>query len=67
MSRPRVVVWGEASVDGRITVAPNVLLLFGDERWPGSRDTNAQERLIRLHTPQAMLEGSGSFVLGNAE
>jgi len=32
MNRPRVVMFGEASVDGRLTLAPDVLLLFGDER-----------------------------------
>jgi 2,5-diamino-6-(ribosylamino)-4(3H)-pyrimidinone 5'-phosphate reductase len=67
VERPRVVVFGEASLDGRITLAPDVLLLFGDARWPACGETNAQERLIRLHAPQALLEGSGSFVLEGAE
>jgi len=32
MDRPKVVVLGEVSVDGRLTEAPGVLLLYGDER-----------------------------------
>ncbi len=67
MARPRVVVFGESSLDGRITLAPDVLLLFGDPRWPTGGGEDAQERLIRLHGPQALLEGSGSFVLEGME
>lgn len=65
LKRPRVVVYGEASVDGRITPAPDVLLLFGDERWPTTDEPAGLERLLLLHNPQAMLEGSGSFVSEN--
>jgi 2,5-diamino-6-(ribosylamino)-4(3H)-pyrimidinone 5'-phosphate reductase len=69
MSRPRVVVHSLASVDGRITLAPNVLLLYGDERWQavaGSSD-EVYERLKLAYKPQVFLEGSGSFVPSNAE
>ncbi len=63
MKRPEVIVYAESSVDGRITVAPDVLLLFGDDRWPSAGDpSEALAELRRLHSPQAILEGSGSFV-----
>jgi riboflavin biosynthesis pyrimidine reductase len=74
MSRPRVVVFGQASLDGRITLGRDVLLLpWGDsaeaaERWSelngGSRAV--QERLEALHSPGAYLEGSESFVKSSA-
>ena len=68
MDRPRVVVYGEASVDGRITLAPDVLLLFGDDRWPCSgTPSEALSEILTIHAPQAMLEGSGSFVLPGSE
>ena len=69
VNRPRVVVHAVASVDGRITLAPDVLLLYGDERWKavaGSSD-DVYERLKLTHEPQAFLEGSGSFVASNTE
>ena len=69
MNRPKVVVHGIASVDGRLTLAPDVLLLYGDERWQavaGSTD-DVYERDKLTHKPQVILEGSGSFVSNNAE
>jgi hypothetical protein len=33
MDRPKIVVHQTASVDGKLITAPDVLLLFGDERW----------------------------------
>jgi hypothetical protein len=33
MDRLKIVVHQTASVDGKLTTAPGVLLLFGDERW----------------------------------
>lgn len=67
MVRPRVVIYAEASLDGRITVAPDALLLFGDERWPSPGEPNPSlKRVLETHSPQAMLEGSGSFVLPDA-
>jgi riboflavin biosynthesis pyrimidine reductase len=65
MTRPRVIVHSVASVDGRMTISPDTLLLFGDERWQavaGSGD-DAYQRIKALYAPQAMLEGSGSFML----
>ncbi|TEU16101.1 MAG: deaminase [Anaerolineales bacterium] len=69
MNRPRVVTHAVASVDGRITLAPDVLLLYGDERWQaiaGSSD-DVYERLKLTYKPQVFLEGSGSFVLSSTE
>ncbi len=71
MSRPRVIVAATASVDGRLTLAPDVLLLYGavDERWQavaGSSD-EVYKRLEFTYKPQVFLEGSGSFVTESAE
>jgi 2,5-diamino-6-(ribosylamino)-4(3H)-pyrimidinone 5'-phosphate reductase len=63
MSVPKVVTFATASVDGRIAVSPDVLLLWGDERWQALGEPGeALEWLKRTHQPQATLEGSGSFV-----
>jgi 2,5-diamino-6-(ribosylamino)-4(3H)-pyrimidinone 5'-phosphate reductase len=62
-----VVTYSVASLDGRITVAPGVLLLHGDERWSevaGTEDGLARVRA--LYAPEATLEGSGSFVAEGA-
>lgn len=68
MERPRVVVYAEASLDGRITVAPDVLLLFGDDRWPcAGNPSEALAQIREIHSPTANLEGSGSFVLPESE
>ncbi|MBM4461590.1 MAG: deaminase [Chloroflexi bacterium] len=65
MNRPKVVVLSEVSVDGRLAVSRDRLLLYGDERWnaiatPGQ--VNVFELLRSIHKPEATLEGSGSFV-----
>jgi 2,5-diamino-6-(ribosylamino)-4(3H)-pyrimidinone 5'-phosphate reductase len=68
VDRPKVVVYGVASVDGRLTLAPDVLLLVGDERWEavaGSSDVYAW--LKATHKPQSFLEGSNSLVLPGTE
>ncbi|WP_051304014.1 dihydrofolate reductase family protein [Calidithermus chliarophilus] len=69
MERPKVVVHNVASLDGRITVAPGVLLLRGDERWSAvaGSDEDAYERVKALYHPEVLLEGSGSFVPPGAE
>jgi 2,5-diamino-6-(ribosylamino)-4(3H)-pyrimidinone 5'-phosphate reductase len=62
MDKPRVVVYGEASADGRITISPGVLLLHGDDRWniaAGRSDSYAT--LLQTYKPQAFLEGSLSL------
>jgi riboflavin biosynthesis pyrimidine reductase len=65
MHRPKVVIVNEASVDGRLAVSREVLLLYGDKRWKAigaSRDFDVFEWLKTVHRPQATLEGSGSLV-----
>ncbi|MBN1886782.1 MAG: dihydrofolate reductase family protein [Thermoflexales bacterium] len=67
MNRPQVVIFSTASVDGRLTLASNVMLLYGDERWPSTSGSSmAYNWLQHTHKPQATLEGSGSFVPENA-
>jgi 2,5-diamino-6-(ribosylamino)-4(3H)-pyrimidinone 5'-phosphate reductase len=74
MKRPKVIVINTASIDGKIAISPDSPLLFGDERWqviegwsPASESTGAYDQLKRIHSPQATLEGSGSFVPESAE
>jgi 2,5-diamino-6-(ribosylamino)-4(3H)-pyrimidinone 5'-phosphate reductase len=69
MARPKVVVLNSASVDGRVAVSPDMLLLHGDERWraieewsPVPAPSSVFEALKFIHRPQATLEGSGSFL-----
>jgi 2,5-diamino-6-(ribosylamino)-4(3H)-pyrimidinone 5'-phosphate reductase len=65
INRPKTIVFSQASLDGRLTIAPEVLLLYGDARWQaiaGSAD-DVYARLMRQYQPQALLEGSGSLVL----
>ncbi len=64
--RPKVVTYGLASVDGKITLSPDTLLLFGDPRWEalaGSTPGSSYQWLKATHLPTAMLEGSGSLIL----
>jgi len=74
MNRPKVVVLNSASVDGRIAVSPDVLLLYGDKRWQAIEEwslvpesSSFFEWLKFKHKPQATLEGSGSFLREGAE
>ncbi len=63
MSKPKVVTFTVASIDGRIAVSPDVLLLWGDARWQAlGESSEAFEWLKLTHQPGATLEGSGSFV-----
>lgn len=64
MNRPRVVTFNLPSVDGRLTLAPGVNLMAGDERWAAVIDGIGDPYLWarELHDPQLLLEGSGSFV-----
>lgn len=66
MSRPRIVTYNLASVDGRLTLAPGVSLMAGDERWTAltSGLGDPYEWVREQHDPQVILEGSGSFLAG---
>ena len=63
MSRPRVVTLNVASADGRLTPAPGVNLMSGDESWTAMTadlgDPYAWAR--ETHRPDLLLEGRGSF------
>ncbi len=65
MANPRLIVHNIASVDGRLTLAPDVLLLYGDPRWAAAAGPSEgiYSRLMDKYHPQALLEGSGSLVL----
>jgi hypothetical protein len=66
MDRPKVIFYGGASLDGKIAISPEKLLMFGDERWTsieGSSQFDVFEWLRLVHNPQANLEGSGSFIV----
>jgi 2,5-diamino-6-(ribosylamino)-4(3H)-pyrimidinone 5'-phosphate reductase len=68
MSRPKVVICTTASVDGRIAVSRDRLLLWGDERWQAiDQGSEVLDGLKSIHKPQATLEGSGSFVRDDDE
>ncbi len=65
MKRPTVIVLNSASLDGKIAVSSDKLLLYGDERWAAIEGRDRFDIfawLKAIHTPQATLEGSGSFV-----
>jgi 2,5-diamino-6-(ribosylamino)-4(3H)-pyrimidinone 5'-phosphate reductase len=63
--KPRVIMHSVVSVDGRLTTAPGVLLLFGDPRWTAvaGDGSDVYPRLMAEHQPGALLEGSGSLVV----
>lgn len=65
MNRPKIITHALASLDGKITIAPDTLLLFGDARWEKAAGPSdgVYRRIMETHKPQAMLEGSGSLVL----
>jgi 2,5-diamino-6-(ribosylamino)-4(3H)-pyrimidinone 5'-phosphate reductase len=66
--RPTVITFDTASLDGRLTIAPDVLLLYGDERWPVTEDSSgAYRQILDTFKPQVTLEGSGSFILEGME
>jgi 2,5-diamino-6-(ribosylamino)-4(3H)-pyrimidinone 5'-phosphate reductase len=63
MSRPKVVTFNVASLDGRIAASRDRLLLWGDERWRALGEEGEAYRWLKsMHAPQANLEGSGSLV-----
>ena len=69
MALPKVVVYGQCSVDGRITFGRDVLLMpwgasaEAARRWGVLAGPEpAQDRIARMHSPGAYLEGADSFV-----
>ena len=69
MKRPQVIIINTASVDGKLAISPERPLLYGDEQWqaieewsPADESTSAYDQVKHIHSPQATLEGSGSFV-----
>lgn len=64
MTRPRVVTFNLVSVDGRLTLAPGVNLMSGDERWETVIKGIGDPYIWawQTHDPQLLLEGSGSFL-----
>ena len=58
MNRPRVIMHSVVSVDGRLTTAPGVLLLFGDPRWSAvaGDSSDVYARLMADYQPTALLE-----------
>jgi 2,5-diamino-6-(ribosylamino)-4(3H)-pyrimidinone 5'-phosphate reductase len=68
MDKPKVISYTLASIDGRITLSPETLLLFGDARWEAAAGNSEEvySRIFSQFKPGALLEGSGSFVLPNS-
>lgn len=62
MGRVRVIAHNVASLDGKLASAPGSVLLFGDPKFCSVADGTSYERLMRDYRPDAILEGSGSFV-----
>jgi riboflavin biosynthesis pyrimidine reductase len=63
MPRPRVIAHNVASLDGRITVAPNTLLVAGEPRWSAiAGSAGGYGRIMQRYRPEVILEGSGSLV-----
>ncbi|MHB1294700.1 MAG: dihydrofolate reductase family protein [Anaerolineae bacterium] len=68
MDRPKVVSLGVVSLDGRLTLGPDVVLLYGDARWEAVAGTSSVEDWLKtIHQPTAMLEGSNSLVAPGSE
>jgi riboflavin biosynthesis pyrimidine reductase len=66
MNRPTVTVHAHASVDGRLTLASDVILLYGDPRWEAvTGNYDPYPDIFARVQPQAVLEGSGSFAPDN--
>ena len=70
MNRPKVVIVSSASLDGRVTLSSDTLLLYGDERWQKLEESgnfDVFKWLKSEHKPGATLEGSNSFILDGTE
>ena len=63
MGRVRVIVHNVASLDGKLAGGPGSVLLWGDPKFCAVAGTGTRyERLMEDYRPDAILEGSGSFV-----
>jgi len=69
VNRPRIITYNMSSLDGRLTLAPGVSLLTGDRRWKAltSGFDDPYDWVRQTHDPQVLLEGSGSFLAGDAK
>ena len=69
MTLPKLIVHNIASLDGRLTLAPDVLLLYGDPRWQvvAGEAQDSYKWIMDRFQPQVLLEGSGSLVLPGGE
>ena len=59
-------MWGVATVDDRIALAPGVLLLTGGGRrdaLSGCSVWDTRDWIKRVHRPEAILAGSGQLAL----
>jgi riboflavin biosynthesis pyrimidine reductase len=65
VTKPKVVVVQAASVDGRLTLSPDTLLMAAMDRWVAVAGASEVflNTLKQTYQPQAQLEGSGSFML----
>jgi riboflavin biosynthesis pyrimidine reductase len=63
------VTFNMISVDGRVTLAPGVNLMAGDARWEATTAGvgDPYDWVRRVHDPQVLLEGSGSFLSDASE
>lgn len=59
-----MVTFNLVSVDGRLTLAPGLNLMVGDDRWASVTEGVGDPYLWarEAHDPQVLLEGSGSFL-----
>ena len=65
MSSPTIIIYQLATADGRVALSPDVLLM-NDQRWPHYDGGGYSAVMARYH-PDALLEGSGTLVLPDAE
>jgi 2,5-diamino-6-(ribosylamino)-4(3H)-pyrimidinone 5'-phosphate reductase len=63
MGRVRLIVHNIASLDGKLAGGPGSVLLWGDPKFCAIAGAGTTyERLMDAYRPDAILEGSGSFV-----
>jgi 2,5-diamino-6-(ribosylamino)-4(3H)-pyrimidinone 5'-phosphate reductase len=65
MKRPRIVVFSVATVDGRIALGPDRLIIQDSQTWKDLCGPGAdviRQQILSTEAPQVILEGSGTFV-----